>query len=158
MPPAAFLDPASLDFSNIVADREEILRCNPQRHEFALLDAVILFDPVNARFAGYHDLRSDAWWTRGHIPGRPLFPGVLMIEAAAQLASVAWRRFTRNEGTFMGFAAVDQVKYRGPVEPPCRFVIIGSASRVTPRRTVASLQGFVDNRLVFEGSIVGIPI
>lgn len=156
MPSPFLLDPTQLDFSAIVADKAEILKCNPQRHEFELLDRVILLDPARGLFAGYHDVRSDAWWARGHIPGRPLFPGVLMIESSAQLASYVWSASARTGG-FLGFAAVDEVKYRGPVEPPARFVLIGNVIKMTPKRTVADLQGFVDSKLVFEARVTGIP-
>ena len=87
MPPPAIIDPSTLDFSQLIADRDEIMRLNPHRHEFRLLDGVVFCDLEKRLFAGFHDVREDAFWARGHVPGRPLFPGVLMIEAAAQLAS-----------------------------------------------------------------------
>lgn len=157
MPPAAILDPAALDYSRVVADRSEIERFNPQRHEFQLLDAIVYSDPESGIFAGYHDLRTDAWWARGHIPGRPLFPGVLMIEVAAQLASFLTHRVLGAEG-FLGFVGVDEVKFRGTVQPPARFIVIGKAREVRRRRTVCEAQGFVNGDMVFGGVITGMFI
>lgn len=157
MPPPTILDPTQLDFSNVIADRPAIERINPHRHEFALLDAVILLDQPHGIYAGYLDIRPDAFWVRGHIPGRPLFPGVLMIEASAQLASYLFHCIFPGMG-FLGFTGVDGVKFRGIVEPPCRFVIVGRAKQMRPRRLICESQGFVGSSLVFEGEITGMPV
>jgi 3-hydroxyacyl-[acyl-carrier-protein] dehydratase len=157
MPPPVILDPSTLDLSRLLADREEIMRVNPHRHEFALLDGIVHWDLDNLVFAGYHDVRDDAWWVRGHIPGRPLFPGVLMIEAAAQLASYLTHRILGLEG-FTGFAGVDKVKFRGVIIPPARYVIVGRGKQIKRRRTICETQGFVGNTMVFEGEIIGMPV
>jgi 3-hydroxyacyl-[acyl-carrier-protein] dehydratase len=157
MPPPVILDPSRLDFSRLLADRDEILRVNPHRHEFALLDGIVYCDPESCVFAGYHDVRADAWWVRGHIPGRPLFPGVLMIEVAAQLASYLTQHLLGTEG-FVGFAGVDKVKFRGTVTPPARFVIVGRGTQVKRRRIVCETQGFIEDTMVFEAEITGMPV
>jgi 3-hydroxyacyl-[acyl-carrier-protein] dehydratase len=157
MPPPLFLDPARLDFSNVLADRTAIERVNPHRHEFALLDAVIHIDSEQHVFAGYHDVRADAFWARGHIPGRPLFPGVLMIEAAGQLASYLYH-YTFPGSPFLGFVGADQFKFRGIVEPPARLVLLGCGLQIKPRRVICGVQGLVGDKLVFEGQITGMPV
>lgn len=157
MPPPVILEPSALELNHVLVARDEIAALNPQRHEFALLDAIVYMDLDRAVFAGYHDIRPDAWWTRAHIPGRPLFPGVLMIEAAAQLASYMHKRVLKTEG-FLGFAGVDGVKFRGAVVPPARFLIIAHATSIKPRRTICQAQGFVDGSMVFEGEITGMPV
>lgn len=157
MPPPAIVEPASLDFSTILADRAEIARVNPQRFEFELLDAVLFVNKETRQFAGYHDIRPDAWWVRAHIPGRPLFPGVLMMEVAAQLSSFMYTRALGNSG-FLGFSGVDGVKFRGAVEPPCRLVVVGLCTELKPRRFKSQMQGFVNGTMVFEGQITGMPI
>lgn len=154
MPPLPILDPATLDFSNLVANRDAVQELNPHRYEFALLDGVVLFDPDTDVFAGYHDVRPDAYWVRGHIPGRPLLPGVLMIEASAQLASYAMHRWQPDSG-FLGFAGVDNVKFRGTVEPPARLIILGRKVECKRRRIISDMQGFVDGTMVYEGRITG---
>lgn len=157
MPPPLIIDPAQLDLANPVADRAAIQRHNPHRFEFALLDAVVLQDITTGIFAGYHDVRSDAFWVRGHIPGRPIFPGVLMIEIAAQLASYAFHCLTETDH-FLGFAGVDAVKFRGVIQPPARFLMVGRSVQVKPRRMICDTQGFVDGTMVFEGTITGMPV
>jgi 3-hydroxyacyl-[acyl-carrier-protein] dehydratase len=157
MPPPAIVDLATLDYSHIVADRAAIARCNPQAYEFALLDAVIHLDREAQTFAGYHDVKPDAWWARGHIPGRPLFPGVLMIEVAAQLSSYVFR-FYWPKVEFIGFGAVDGVKFRGTVSPPARLLVVGRVTELRSRRNVAYTQGFVDGVMVFEGTVTGMAV
>lgn len=157
MPPPVILDPASLDLSRVIFDRDGIMQMNPQRFEFQLLDAVVLLDEERGLYAGYHDVRPDAWWARGHIPGRPLFPGVLMIESAAQLAGFVYQHHFRS-GKFMGFAGVDDVKFRDTIVPPARFVIVGKAMEYKPRRTIIQAQGFVGATMVFEAVITGMPV
>ncbi len=157
MPPPAIVDPATLDFTSLVADRAQVEAVNPHRHEFQLLDAVVLADADRGIFAGYHDVREDAFWVRGHVPGRPLFPGVLMIESAAQLASFMFHHVFDRPG-FLGFVGVEGVKFRGTVEPPSRFVVVGEAKQLRPRRVICQAQGFVDNAMVFEAIITGMPV
>lgn len=157
MPPPPILDPAELDLSSPIAREPEIARAIPQRHEFALLDAVVLVDADRSLFAGYHDVREDAYWVRGHIPGRPLFPGVLMIEVAAQLCSYLHHKVFQPSG-FIGFVGVDRVKFRGAVSPPCRFLVMARGKVLKPRRLTCEVQGFVNEVMVFEGEISGMTM
>ena len=133
------------------------MRINPHRHEFALLHGIVHVDMETCTFAGFHDVTEDEYWVRGHIPGRPLFPGVLMIETGAQLASYLTHK-VQPGGGFVGFAGVDNVKFRGTVTPPCRFVVIGRGVQVKSRRTVCEVQGFVDDTMVFEAKITGMRL
>lgn len=157
MPPPPILDPATLDLSQVAADRDAIMSAIPHRFEFQLLDAVVLVDKEQRLFAGYHDIRPDAWWCRGHIPGRPLFPGVLMLESAAQLCSFVNTQYF-PDGNFVAFSGIEGVKFRGTVEPPSRFLICGFAKTIRARRFTCQTQGFVDNRLVFEAEISGMRL
>ena len=157
MPPLVIFDPSQLDLANPIVDRAQIERTNPHRFEFALLDAVVLIDVERGLYAGYHDVRPDAFWVRGHVPGRPLFPGVLMIEVAAQLASFLFHWVFPGSG-FLGFVGLDRVKFRGTVEPPGRFVVVGRAVQMKPRRLICEAQGFVGQSMVFEGTITGMPV
>ncbi len=157
MPPPTLLDPASIDLSRVVLDRAAIENLLPQRHEFQLVDAIVLLERDTGIFAGYHDIEPNAWWARGHVPGRPLFPGVLMIEVAAQLSSCLYT-YIYGAGRFLGFGGVDKVKFRDTVQPPTRFVVVGKALQLKPRRTICAVQGFVGSTMVFEGEITGMPV
>jgi 3-hydroxyacyl-[acyl-carrier-protein] dehydratase len=157
MPPSALLDLSKLDLSRVVVSREEIYEKLPHRHEFMLLDGIVHLDLAAQVAVGFHDVREDAWWTKGHIPGRPLFPGVLMIETAAHLASYV-STIIMNHTKFLGFGGIDDTKFRDAVTPPARFYIVGKADSIKPRRTICSLQGFVQDRMVFETKVTGLSV
>jgi 3-hydroxyacyl-[acyl-carrier-protein] dehydratase len=106
---------------------------------------------------GYKDVRDDEFWVRGHIPGRPLLPGVIMCEAAAQLCSFYYVKAMADE-RFLGFGGMNEVKFRGAVEPGHRVILIAKAVDLRPRRAVFDCQGFVDGAMVFQGQIVGMPM
>jgi 3-hydroxyacyl-[acyl-carrier-protein] dehydratase len=157
MPPPLLFPLDSVDLTRVVMTKEEIYALLPHRHEFMLLDGILHLDIPGMAMVGYHDAREDEWWVKGHVPGRPLMPGVLMIETAAQMASVYYSLALDNK-KFVAFGGVDQVKFREAVTPPCRLIILGKALEIRPRRTISAFQGFVDNRLVAEGKITGLPI
>ena len=156
MPPKLIIDPTTIDFDNPVADKDAIYNLLPHRFEFERLDAIVSFDDQTGLIAGYHDAREDDFWVKGHIPGNPLFPGVLMIETAAQLVSYSSMSLTGKGKTgFLGFSAVDNVKFRGSVKPGDRLVMVGEMVENRPRRCKGLTQGFVDGKMVFEGLITG---
>ncbi len=152
MPPQPIMDLASLDFDNLVADREGIYKVNPHRFEFAQLDGILKLD--QDAIAGYRDVKADEFWVRGHIPGRPIFPGVLMIETAAQLVSYYVMSRLPDKG-FLGFGGVDGVKFRGSVQPGQRIIMLGKMVEMRPRRCIGDTQAFVDGKMVYEGRITG---
>ena len=72
MPPGALFDMSQLNFDQVVADREEIHRYNPQRFEMEQLTAIVHLDPDKNLIVGYKDVAADEFWVRGHMPGYPL--------------------------------------------------------------------------------------
>ena len=157
MPPKSFVDLDSIDFDTLVADQEAIRECNKQRYEMEHLNGVVHLDLEEGVCVGYKDVTDDEFWVRGHIPGRPLLPGVIMCEAAAQLCSYFYVEATETE-RFLGFAGMRDVKFRRAVEPAARLVLVAKATRISPRRSEFDCQGFVDGKLVFEAGIIGMPL
>ena len=123
MPTEFLLDPAAVDIANVIEDREAIARWLPHRHEVAQLDAIHHFDTVAQIAAASRLVRPDEWWVKGHIPGRPLFPGVLMVESAAQLCVWTYRHIV-SEDRFLGLGGVDAVRFRGTVVPGQRLLFV----------------------------------
>lgn len=158
MPPVALVDPASIDTTRILVDREGIRRVNPQRFEMEQLTAIIELDPANQLIIGFKDIEADDFWVRGHMPDYPLMPGVLMCEAAAQLSSYYCRAIELVGEGFLGFGGMEDVRFRGKVRPGDRLVIISKAIRVNRRQTIFDTQGFVEANMVFHGRIIGVPL
>jgi 3-hydroxyacyl-[acyl-carrier-protein] dehydratase len=158
MPPEAHFDLARMDFSKVVADHEELRRVNPQRFEMEQLDCIIHVDRDQHLVVGYKDVRPDEFWVRGHMPGYPLMPGVLMCEAAAQLCSYYVMLTGLLQGDFIGFGGMEDVRFRGVVRPGDRFVLVGKVVRLHRRQTIFNVQGFVGSTMVFHGDILGVPL
>lgn len=157
MAPSLLFDISQIDLSQVVFDVAAIERINPHRGAMRMLDGIIYHDEVGVRDVAFKDIGEDEFWVPGHIPGRPIFPGVLMIEAAAQLASFVCLQLMEGQH-FMGFAGVDDVKFRGQVKPGDRLILLSVQTEFRRRRCICKTQGLVDGTLVYEGTITGMPM
>jgi 3-hydroxyacyl-[acyl-carrier-protein] dehydratase len=158
MPTQPLVDLSKVDPASVVADVEEIRKANPQRFEMEQLSRICYVDDGAGEVAGVLDVPEHPFWERGHIPGRPLMPGVVMLEAAAQLCSYFVRRVydaAEYGSRFFGFGGIDAVKFRGTVFPGQSLLILGKRVEIRSRRAVFDTQGYVDGRPVFEARITG---
>lgn len=156
MPPAALVDPSTIDTSRVLVDREGIHRYNPQRFEMEQLTAIVLIDQEQKLIIGYKDVLADEFWVRGHMPDFPLMPGVLMCEAAAQLSSYYCKSVGLFDAGFVGFGGMEDVRFRGQVRPGDRLVLVGKGRRVHRRHSIFEVQGFVGANMVFHGKVIGV--
>lgn len=159
--PQPIIDLTAIDLNQVLHGSEEIEAVNPHRPPMRMLDGIIHVKnaPNAAEAVAFKDIGHDEFWTAGHIPGRPLFPGVLMIEAAAQLASYVTVKFRSTNGKFLGFIGADDFKFRGQVVPGDRLIVLAKEVEFRPGRRFVSLsQGLVNGAVVFEGKITGMPI
>lgn len=152
------LDLASLDLTADVVPEEELRRILPHRHEFQMLDGICHLDVERKAAVGYKKWDQDAWWARGHIPSRPLMPGVLLIESAAQVASFLIKKTSDWEiERFIGLAGVDSVRFRGAVEPPAMLHIVSGNLRISGKRMARMpAQVFNHGELVTELELIGV--
>lgn len=157
MPPAFLFDLSRIDLNQILFDKGTICKHNPQRYEMQQLDAVLWYDKEKFLVLGYKDITEAEFWNRGHIPGRPLMPGVIMIEAAAQLSSFFVKQIYELTG-FIGFASIEMAKFRATVEPGQRLYLLGHITKFKRRKYTCSVQGVVDNTLVFETVVSGLNV
>jgi len=162
--PVPLAELEDLDLSRTVftvADMQKVLQ---QRGTFSLIHGIVHLDPqASDLVVGYHDVRADEWWAKDHVPGRPIFPGVLMVEASAQLGSFDFfKRHPDIPTTFIAFTGIDSTRFRAPVEPPSRLYIVGRAtkSRVHGGKVmfVYEFQGVVDGKIVYEAEISGMQL
>ena len=152
------VDPSLYDLDRPIADIEEIRKQNPQRFEMEQLTAIAYMNPDDLTCVGYKELTENEFWVRGHMPGMPIMPGVIMCEAAAQLMSYFCR--SQNliaDDAVLGFAGLENVRFRGVVPPGNRFVIQAKQIKIK-RILVADFQCLIEDNLVCEGTIKGIPL
>lgn len=153
------IDVTQLDLTHVIADIDEIRRYNPQRFEAEQLTAVVYEDKEKLLCVGYKDVTPDEFWIRGHMPGMPLMPGVIICEAAAQMCSYFALKYDLLGCKVVGLGGLEEVRFRDPVRPGDRLVVACQELRV--RRgamIVCRFQAFVDGNLVADGKIKGIPL
>ena len=124
-----------------------------------MLSAVVLVDPARKLIVGYKDATANEFWVRGHMPGYPLMPGVLMCEAAAQLC--CYYSMTLNvsdPGTLMGLGGIEETRFHRPVRPGDRLVLVAAGLKVHRRLTRFRTAGYVGTEKVFETTVTGVPI
>ena len=156
MVPPLLFDLTGIDLNHVQHGVDAVERVNPHRGAMRLLDGIIHMPPAMDRAVAFKDVTADEFWVPGHIPGRPLMPGVLMIEAGAQLASFVYLS-RMPDVKFLGFSGVDDVKFRGQVVPGDRLILLGLEVEFRPRRIICKGQGLVRGTTVFEGTIIGMP-
>ncbi len=97
-------------------DRRGIEAIIPHRDPFLLLDEITELEP-GVRARGRYRVPAEAWYLRGHFPGRPIMPGVLQVEALAQVGAVCGLSHPDYAGRLALFAGIDDVRFRRIVEP-----------------------------------------
>lgn len=162
MPPPLLFDLSTIDLkAEPIFDKQAICEINPQRFEMQQLDGVLWYNKDKYLILGYKDITENEFWIRGHIPGRPLMPGVIMVEAGAQLSSFFLRQIYEEEG-FIGFAGIEKTKFRLTVEPGKRLYLLGHITKYKHRKrgtiVTTDIQGVVDGALAFEAVVSGMGV
>ena len=159
MSKSLIVDLSLVDFDKPIADTDAIRDVNPQRFEMEQLTAVVYEDLETACCVGYKDVTNDEFWIRGHMPGMPLMPGVVMLEAAAQLSSFFAQKNDVLGSPMVGFGGLEEVRFRDPVIPGDRLILMCKLVKARRGRMLISrFQGVVGTSLVVEGILKGIPI
>jgi len=158
MPPALLFDLSRFDLNTEpLYDKQAVCAVNPQQYEMQQLDGILWIDKEAHHILGYKDVTEKEFWIRGHIPGRPLMPGVIMIEAAAQLLSFYVKQVSGIKG-FVGFAGIKSAKFRATVEPGSRLYLLGHGIKITSRKHTFMAQGVAHGKMVFEACIEGLKV
>ena len=129
------------------AQIEEIL---PHRDPFLLLDEILELDP-GVRVVARKRVREDEWYLAGHFPGRPIMPGVLIVEAMAQTGAVAVLAEKENRGKLALFAGIDDVRFKRIVEPGDELELTCELERVRGPIGRGKARATVDGELAARG-------
>ena len=133
---------------------EEIHKLLPHRYPFALVDRIVDYVP-GERAVGIKNVTFNEPHFQGHIPGRPLMPGVLIIEAMAQVGGIVLIQLPGMEGNFFAFAGIDKVRFRRPVVPGDQLIMtVELLSFKRGRFGKMHGQAKVDGQLAAEGEML----
>ncbi|MHC4945256.1 MAG: 3-hydroxyacyl-ACP dehydratase FabZ family protein [Planctomycetota bacterium] len=159
MPPLPLVDFKEIDIEQVLFDREAIKEYVPHRHEMLQIDRIVAYDPEKGITVGLKDVGRDEFWVRGHIPGRPILPGMLLLEASAQLCTFHFRKDEDDDpNKFFGFAKVSEMKFRGVATPGDMIVFVVKLIKKKAITATYAAQAFVGGRLIFEAEIMGTTV
>lgn len=146
--------PASPATANTIFTVEQIQKLLPHRYPFALVDRIIEYVP-GQRAVGIKNVTFNEPHFQGHFPGRALMPGVLIVEAMAQVGGVVLTQLPELEGGLFLFAGIDKVRFRRPVVPGDRLVMTVELLYVKRRRFgKMQAKAEVEGQLVSEGELM----
>jgi 3-hydroxyacyl-[acyl-carrier-protein] dehydratase len=133
---------------------EEIRQLLPHRYPFALVDRIIDYVP-GQKAVGLKNVTINEPFFPGHIPNRPLMPGVLIVESMAQVGGVILTQLPGMTGKFFAFAGIDKTRFRRPVVPGDQLIMTVELLSFKMSK-IAKMQGEarVDGQLVAQGEMM----
>jgi 3-hydroxyacyl-[acyl-carrier-protein] dehydratase len=133
---------------------EDIQKLLPHRYPFALVDRVIEYEP-GKRAVGIKNVTFNEPHFQGHFPGKPIMPGVLIVEAMAQVAGVVLTQIPDVDGNLFLFAGIDKVRFRRPVVPGDQLIMTVDILSLKRRRFAkVQAKAEVDGKRACEGELM----
>jgi beta-hydroxyacyl-[acyl carrier protein] dehydratase FabZ len=125
----------------------------PHRYPFLLVDRILEVEPLK-KAVGIKNVSANEPFFQGHFPGKPIMPGVLLLEAMAQVGGVAILYGEEFAGKLAVFAGIDRVKFRRPVVPGDQVRMVAEIVKVRGTMGKIWAEAFVDGDLVAEGEFL----
>lgn len=145
--------PTPVTSASPVMDINEVMRVLPHRYPFLMVDRVVEFDG-ETKAVGVKSVTINEPFFQGHFPGHPVMPGVLQVEAMAQVASIVMMRKTENSGKIGYFMSADEVKFRKPVFPGDTLFIHVEMLKARKNLGKATCKCVVNGEVVSEGILL----
>jgi len=136
-----------------VMDIRAIQRILPHRYPMLLVDRVIEITPDETKAVGIKNVTFNDVFFQGHYPGTPIMPGVLIVEAMAQLGGLLLSQKLEHTGKLAVLLSMDKVKMRNPVVPGDQLILEAVAVRVKSRTGHVRCKAFVQDKLAAEADI-----
>jgi len=144
--------PVNIPTGEGALDINEVMQILPHRYPFLLLDRIIKFEGDN-KCTGIKSVTINEPFFQGHFPGHPVMPGVLQLEAMAQLSSIMLLRKPENQGKVGYFMSADKVKFRKPVLPGDTIFLEGEALKIKSSVGHAKCRCIVNDQVVSEAEL-----
>jgi 3-hydroxyacyl-[acyl-carrier-protein] dehydratase len=135
-----------------VIEADEIERIIPHRFPFLLVDRMVELEE-GKRGVGLKNVSANEWFFQGHFPGRRIMPGVLIVEALAQVAAVTLLRGVEMAGKTPLFGGIEQMRFRRPVVPGDQLRLEFTLEKMRGPVGKGSVRATVDGQVAAEGSI-----
>ena len=136
-----------------ILDVNEIRRILPHRYPMLLVDRVIEITPDETKAVGIKNVTFNDVFMQGHYPGTPIMPGVLIVEAMAQLGGILLSQKLEHTGKLAVLLSMDKVKMRHPVVPGDQLLLEAVTVRVKSRTGHVRCKAFVGEKLACEADI-----
>jgi 3-hydroxyacyl-[acyl-carrier-protein] dehydratase len=138
----------------MLMDVNEIQRIIPHRYPFLLVDAITELEP-GKRIVGIKNVTINEAFFAGHFPGAPVMPGVLIIEAMAQVGAIlVLKDLPDREKKLLFFAGIDQVRFRQPVIPGNQLRLVVEILKLRSRYGKLKGEAYVGDTLVAEADVL----
>lgn len=138
-------------------DINDIMSILPHRYPFLLVDRIIKIDG-KTKIVGMKNVTFNEQFFNGHFPGHPVMPGVLIVEAMAQVAGVLVLRMEENRNKMPYFMTIDKVRFRKPVFPGSTLIIDVEFVKVKTRTAKIKAKATVDGQIVTEAEMTFIVV
>ena len=148
----SMVPPVRIPKGDAVMDTTEILKILPHRFPFLLVDRMIKFEG-DTKCVGVKNVTINEPFFPGHFPGHPVMPGVLQVEAMAQVGSILMLRKPENQGKIGYFMSADKVKFRKPVLPGDTLFIEAEALKIRGNIGITYCRCLVNDEVVSEGEL-----
>jgi UDP-3-O-[3-hydroxymyristoyl] N-acetylglucosamine deacetylase/3-hydroxyacyl-[acyl-carrier-protein] dehydratase len=147
------LAPRPVTTSVTAMDVNQIMETLPHRFPFLMVDRMVELDG-DLKAVGVKSVSINEPYFQGHFPGHPVMPGVLQLEAMAQVASIVMMRKTENSGKIGYFMSADEVKFRKPVFPGDTLFIHVEMTKAKKNLGKAACKCLVNGEVVSEGILL----